>query len=185
MPSFDRPTNAAIPPSPWIVRFSALIKQGGCVLDVAAGHGRHAWMLHGAGFQVVAVDIDISGLEYLENKPKIEIMAADLESTHWPLEGRLFDGIVVTNYLYRPHFPQLISALNHGGVLIFETFGAGNEYFGRPRNPNFLMKPGELLNLLTPHLHIVAYEHGEETTPRPSVRQRICAVKGDGPYVLP
>ena len=68
---------------------------------------------------------------------------------------------------------------------IFVTFGAGNEYFGRPRNPNFLMKPGELLNLLTPHLHIVAYEHGEETTPRPSVRQRICAVKGDGPYVLP
>lgn len=185
MPSFNRPINVAIPPSPWVVRFSALIKEGGCVLDVAAGHGRHTRMLHGAGFHVVAADVDISGLENLKNKPKIEIIAADLESKPWPFEARLFDGIVVTNYLHRPHFPELISALDGGGVLIFETFGVGNEQLGRPRNPDFLMAPGELLNVLTPHLHIVAYEHGEERVPRSCVRQRICAVKGGGPYVLP
>tara|TARA_R110000868_G_scaffold181796_3_gene422733 strand:- start:1086 stop:1649 length:564 start_codon:yes stop_codon:yes gene_type:complete len=184
MPSFDRPADIAIPPSDWVMRFASLIKQGGTVLDVASGHGRHARALGCAGYSVVAVDVDVSGLEDLRGTVGFEIFAADLELAPWPFEGRLFDGIVVTNYLHRPHFPWLIAALADDGVLIFETFGMGNERLGRPRNPDFLLAPGELLDAFAPHLHVIAYEHGEERVPRPAVRQRLCAIKGNGPYPL-
>jgi SAM-dependent methyltransferase len=185
MPSFDRPADTTIPPSPWVTRWSPLIKEDCTVLDVAAGNGRHTRFLREKGFRVVTSDIDTSGLNDLTGDPYIEIVAADLEIAPWPFAGKLFGGIVVTNYLHRPHFPLLISVLASGGVLIFETFGQGNEQLGRPRNPDFLLKPGELLEAFAPHLHIVAYEHGEERAPRPAVRQRICAVKGSGPYTLP
>ncbi len=98
--------------------------------------------------------------------------------------GRTFDGIVITNYLHRPHFPHLIAALNEGGVLIFETFSQGNEKLGRPRNPDFLLAPGELLAAFGSVLEVVAYENGEEQQPRPAVRQRICAVKQSEPVLL-
>ena len=185
MSSFDRPADTTIPPSQWVRRWSELIKAESTVLDVAAGHGRHARFLREKGFRVVASDIDASGLNDLASDPHIEIVAADLEITPWRFAGQLFGGIVVTNYLHRPHFPFLISSLASDGVLIIETFGQGNERLGRPRNPDFLLKPGELLDVFAPHLHIVAYEHGEERAPRSAVRQRICAVKGSGPYTLP
>ncbi len=184
MPSFDRPVDITIPPSPWVMRFAPLIKRGGIVLDVAAGHGRHARALGSSGLSVVAVDVDVSGLEDLKGLVGFDIVTADLEAGPWPFEGSLFDGIVVTNYLHRPHFMSLISALADGGVLIFETFGMGNERLGRPRNPDFLLTPGELLNAFAPHLHVVAYEHGEERMPRSAIRQRLCAIKGPGPYPL-
>jgi len=182
-PSFDRPADPAILPSPWVLRWADLIAAGGTVLDVAAGHGRHARALAGRGFRVTAVDLDISGLQDLADPP-VEVIAADLEGGPWPLAGRAFAGIVVTNYLHRPHFPHLVTSLAPGGVLIFETFGQGNEKLGRPRNPDFLLAPMELVSAFAPHLHIVAYEHGEEREPRPAVRQRLCAVKGEGPYHL-
>ena len=185
MPSFDRPVDLTIPPSPWVMRWSALIKEGGVVLDIAAGHGRHTRALRALGRTIVAVDVDVSGLSDLKTEPHVEVVAADLEALPWPFEGRKFGGIVVTNYLHRPHFPLLVSALENNGVLIAETFGQGNERLGRPRNPNFLLEQGELLRAFEPHLHIIAYEHGEESVPRPAVRQRICAIKGPGPYMLP
>ncbi len=183
-PSFDRPTDPAIAPSPWVMRWSALIRPGGAVLDVAAGHGRHTRALAAAGYSVTAVDLDVSGLAGLAGHPKIEIVAADIEAAAWPFARAAFDAIVVTNYLHRPHFPQLIAGLADGGVLIIETFGQGNAQYGRPRNPDFLLAPGELLAAFGGHLQIVAYEHGAEQQPRPAVRQRLCAVKAAGPVSL-
>jgi SAM-dependent methyltransferase len=156
-----------------------LIKPAGVVLDVAAGHGRHARALAARGYKIVAADLDVSALTDLE----AEVIAVDLESGVWPFRGRRFDAIVVTNYLHRPHFPAYIESLNDGGVLLIETFGQGNEKFGRPRNPDFLLAPGELLAAFA-GLHVVAYEHGAEQSPRPAVRQRICAVKGSAPVDL-
>ena len=178
-PSFDRPLDPEIPPSAWVMRWAPLIRAGGAVLDLAAGHGRHARALTTSRFAVTAVDVDVSAL----SGAAAEVIAADLETGSWPLQGRRFDGIVVTNYLHRPHFPHLIASLADGGVLIFETFGAGNERLGRPRNPDFLLAPGELLRAFAA-LTIVAYEHGAERDPRPAVRQRLCAVNGPAPYPL-
>lgn len=180
MPSFDRPTDPAIAPSSWIMRWASLIPSGGRVLDVAAGHGRHARALAARKHPVVAVDIDVSGLA---DAAGVEVVAADLEVGTWPFAGQQFAGIVVANYLHRPHFPHLVASLCDGGVLIFETFGQGNEKLGRPRNPDFLLAPGELLTAFA-SLQIVAYEHGVEQTPRPAVRQRICAVKRGEPVAL-
>lgn len=180
MTSFDRPTDPDIPPSAWVMRWAALVRPGGTVLDVAAGHGRHTLALAALGLGVTAADIDVSALA----GAPAEIVVADLEGGAWPFTGRRFDGIVVTNYLHRPHFPHLADALAPGGVLIFETFGQGNERLGRPRNPDFLLAPGELLRAFE-QLSVVAYEHGEEQAPRPAVRQRICAVKGAVPRLLP
>jgi SAM-dependent methyltransferase len=180
MPSFDRPENPYIAPSPWVMRWASLIRPGGTVLDVAAGHGRHTRALMDLGFKVVAADVDASALR----DTGAEVAEVDLETGTWPFPGRQFDGIVVTNYLHRPHFPHLIAALHEGGVLLFETFGQGNEKLGRPRNPDFLLAPGELLEAFGKALQIIAYQCGEEHAPRPAVRQRVCAVKSAWPVLL-
>lgn len=180
MASFDRPTDPAIPPSAWVMRWAGLVRPGGTVLDIAAGHGRHARALAAMGFRITAVDIDVSALGDVPG----EVVAADLEAGPWPLTGRRFDAIVVANYLHRSHFPHLAESLADDGVLIFETFGQGNERLGRPRNPDFLLAPGELLQAFGTSLTVVAYEHGEEQHPRPAVRQRLCAVKGAAPRLL-
>ena len=176
MASFDRPTDPNIPISPWIARFTPLFPPSGRVLDLAAGHGRHARHFLKLGFDVTAVDIDVSNLGDLTGS-NAQILEADLEGAAWPFADLSFGAIIVCNYLHRPHFPLLINALGTGGVLLFDTFGQGNEIFGRPRNPNFLLAPGELLEAFSPHLRVVAYEHGHEENPRPAVRQRLCAVK--------
>src|ERR1044071_4064168 len=142
-------------PSPWVVRFAALVPRGGRVLDIAAGGGRHSLLFLDHGCRVTAVDRDTS---LLPARPELEIVTADLEDgSPWPLPGRQFDGVVVTNYLHRPLLPQLVAALAQGGVLIYETFAIGNERFGRPSNPDFLLRPGELLGA-TQGLRVIAYE---------------------------
>jgi SAM-dependent methyltransferase len=182
MPSFDRPEDPNIAPSFWVMRWAALIVAGGRVLDVAAGHGRHARALARRGFKVTATDIDVSGLA--DTGPGIDVIAADLEGGGWPFAGQRYDGIVVTNYLHRPLFPHFAASLADDGVLIYETFGQGNEKLGRPRNPDFLLAPGELLTAF-PGLQVVGYEHGAEMTPRPAVRQRLCATHRTAPVNLP
>lgn len=184
MASFDRPRDPDIPASPWITRFASLIRPGGRVLDVAAGHGRHTRYLLGEGYAVTAVDIDVSGLSDLKEQGDLTVRDTDLEDGAWPFPADTFDGVVMTNYLHRPHFPLLADALTRGGVLLIETFGEGNEKLGRPRNPNFLLRPGELLSAFADTLDVVAYEHGMEQTPRPAVRQRLCATKGSAPVSL-
>lgn len=146
-------------------------------MDLACGSGRHAYYLAEAGFIVTAIDRDMSQFKSTQ-LPLISTLELDLELDTWPLEGRLFDGIVVTNYLYRPHLDQLPKMLANRGVLIYETFAQGNEAFGKPSNPNFLLKTGELLTLAQRHgLKVVAYEDLYQNDPKPAMMQRICAVK--------
>jgi SAM-dependent methyltransferase len=153
-----------------------LIRPDGLVLDLAAGMGRHSRMLIESGFAVRAVDRDISALATLAGA-RCEVRCVDLENgTPWPL-GDGYDGIVVTNYLYRPLLAGIAAALAPEGVLIYETFAAGNERFGRPRNPDFLPRPGELLAAFAT-LTVVAFEQGEVASPRPAVVQRLAAVAG-------
>ena len=171
------PDHTASAPSPWVVRFAPLPAGGGAVLDLACGNGRHARLFRAAGHPVVALDKDIAAVRDMEADAGVEVIATDLEGgAPWPLGGRRFAGIVVVNYLHRPLFPDMLAALDDGGVLIYETFARGNERFGRPRNPDFLLAPGELLELVQGRLRVVAYEHGVVSQPRPAVVQRICAV---------
>ncbi len=158
--------------STWVMRFAPLIASGGAVLDVAAGGGRHARYLVQRGHPVTAVDRDTAALA---QAPGLRVVEADLEDgSPWPLAGQQFAGVIVANYLHRPLFPLLIDSLLPGGVLIYETFALGNEAFGRPRNPDFLLKPGELLQAFA-SLTVIAYEHGRIESPRAAAIQRICA----------
>jgi SAM-dependent methyltransferase len=162
----------------WVERFLSHIKSGGNVLDLACGRGRHSLRLHAAGYRVEAVDRDAEALAEISRKvPEIHTCVADLEGADWPYRGRRFDAIVVTNYLFRPLFPYLLDALEGDGVLIYETFMIGNERFGKPSNPAFLLRPGELLEVARGRLTVVAFEQGEVANPRPAVVQRLCATR--------
>ena len=147
------------------------------MLDVACGSGRHARWLAARGYTVEAVDRDAALLAALTSTPGIATRCADLEGGAWPYEGQSFAGIVVANYLHRPLFPHLIAALAPGGALIYETFAAGNERFGRPSNPDFLLRRGELLEVVRGTLRIIAYEDRIVSEPRPAAIQRICAIR--------
>jgi len=155
------------------VQWAGLIASGAAVLDVAAGGGRHSRFLAGRGHKVTAVDRDISAIAA---DPAIESIQADLEDgSPWPLAGRRFGAIVVTNYLHRPLFPRLIDSLEAGGVLLYETFMEGNERFGRPTNPDFLLKEGELLDVVRGRLVVTAYEARLISEPKMAMVQRIAA----------
>jgi SAM-dependent methyltransferase len=164
-------------PSPWVQRFASQIATGGDVLDLACGYGRHARYLAGLGYRVEALDRDETALASLADAPGIVTRLADVEGGPWPYHGRRFDGIVVTNYLHRPLLPLLFNALDEGGVLIYETFMLGNERFGKPSNPLFLLRPGELLEVVRRRLHVVAFEEGEIESPHPAMVQRLCATR--------
>jgi hypothetical protein len=158
-------------PSDWVVRWAPLVTRGP-VLDVASGCGRHSRLF--AGLEVIAVDRDAQSI------PGVRFVQADLEDgSPWPFPGQRFGGIVVTNYLHRPLLPILEDALDAGGVLIYETFMAGNERYGKPSNPNFLLKPGELLRAFSA-LTVVAFEQG---TAAKAVVQRVCAIRGEASSV--
>jgi SAM-dependent methyltransferase len=160
------------------VRFAPLVPQGAAVLDLACGAGRHTRLFLERGHPVTAVDRDVSGLDDLRQHPRLEIVPADLEDgSPWPLPGRRFGAVVVTNYLWRPLFGPIVEAVQEGGLLLYETFARGNEAYGRPTNPDFLLRPGELLEAVRGRLQIVAYEHGYLDQPRPAVKQRLCAAR--------
>jgi SAM-dependent methyltransferase len=164
--------------SPWVARFLGLVPASGRILDVAAGGGRHTRLARARGYAVTAVDIEIAGLPDLRSDAGVEIVAADLERGPWPLGERRFAGVIATNYLHRPLLPRLVAVVAEGGALIYETFAEGNEAFGKPSNPSFLLKQGELLEAVRGQLIVVAYEHGRIDAPRPAVIQRIAAVRG-------
>jgi SAM-dependent methyltransferase len=178
------PTGVSPPPFPWIGRFAPLVRQGSPALDLACGGGRHARLFLERGHPVTAVDIDLSGLDALREHPALDLVQADLENAPWPLPGRRFGVVVVTNYLWRPLFPMILDAVDEGGMLLYETFALGNEAYGRPTNPDFLLQPGELLDAVRGRLQIVAYEHGRIDQPRPAIKQRLCAVRTEEPVPL-
>lgn len=165
-------------PSPWVARFAPLIPAGSDVLDLACGSGRHARLLAGMGQRVEAVDRDADALAALAGIEGIQTRCADLEGGPWPYYGRGFDAIVVSNYLHRPLLPNLFGCLNEGGLLIYETFMVGNERFGKPSNPAYLLRSGELLDLVRNRLRVLAFEQGEVAEPRSAVIQRIVARRG-------
>ena len=161
--------------SSWIATWAGLVPPGATVLDIAAGKGRHTRFFAGRGHRVTAVDRDVSGLAAADT---IEIIAADLEDgSPWPLAGRKFGAVVVTNYLHRALFPILFDALQPGGILLYETFMAGNERFGKPSRPEFLLNDGELLELVRGRFSVIAYEARMISEPKMAMVQRIAALK--------
>ena len=160
-------------PSPWIVRFAHLVPAGGEVLDLACGRGRHLRWFAGRGHPVVGVDRDADAIASLQGVG--EILQADIENEPWPLAGRQFAAVVVTNYLWRPLFPRILETVAPGGVLLHETFALGNETVGKPSRPDFLLAPGELLRAY-PGLRVVAYQDGFLSAPERFV-QRLAAVR--------
>lgn len=163
------------PPSPWIVRHLRLVPAGGHVLDLAAGSGRHARLAAERGYRVTALDRDSSDLRKI---PGIEVVEHDLEAgAPLPFGSTRFDGIIVTNYLWRPLLAALPDLVAEGGALLYETFARGNERFGKPSNPAFLLAPGELLDCVRGRLRVVAYEDGETDIPRRAIMQRIAAIR--------
>jgi SAM-dependent methyltransferase len=182
------PVHGSARPSQWIERFSALLAPGSRVLDLACGHGRHSRMLARLGHRVVAIDRDAAALAALAREPGVETRAVDLETGGAKLAGERFDAIVVVNYLHRPLLGELLSALAADGVLLYETFARGNEACGRPRNPDFLLAPNELLERFAEALTVVAFEQGKVGTPgAESVVQRLAAVgrARRWPFALP
>ena len=157
-------------PSDWVRRWAELVERGP-VLDIACGAGRHARLFAGRGLEVVAVDRDAQQI------PGVRFVQADLERAPWPFGTERFAAIVVTNYLHRPLLARLEAALAEQGLLLYETFMVGNEKYGRPSNPAFLLQPGELLQAfrgLTP----IAFEQGYADAPKPAMIQRLCARRG-------
>ena len=168
-------SHAGQTPSPWVTRWAHLIAPGAPVLDVACGSGRHLRWLAARGHPVTGVDRDAAALAGLAGVGTL--IEADIENGPWPLAGQRFGAVVVTNYLWRPLLPALLDSVAPGGVLIYETFTAGNETVGKPSRPDFLLRPGELLSWCpAPDWHVVAYEDGFIEAPARFV-QRIAAVR--------
>ncbi len=174
------PVHGTEAPSDWVQRWSHLVRPGGTVLDVACGHGRHLHWFAQRGHPVTGVDRSPEAIAAVATLGTA--LLADIENGPWPLlqDGQplAFDTVVVTNYLWRALFPALLQSLAPGGVLIYETFARGNETVGKPSRPDFLLKPGELLDVCRT-LRVVAYEDGYLARPERYV-QRIAAVREAG-----
>lgn len=165
-------THDHLPPSEWVLRWAPLVARGP-VLDVASGSGRHARVFAARGLEVVAVDRDP------RPAPGVRLVRADLEDgSPWPFAGQRFAAVVVTNYLHRPLMKTLEMSLDEQGILIYETFMAGNEKLGKPSNPAFLLHPGELLQAFA-GLTVLGFEQGIVERPKPAAVQRLCARRGD------
>lgn len=160
--------------SAWVQRWSHLVPLGASVLDLACGSGRHVRWFAQRGCRVTGVDRDAAAVAPLVELA--EIVVADIESGPWPIEGRSFDAVVVTNYLWRERLADVLASLAPGGVLIYETFATGNETIGKPSNPKFLLRSGELLQAAA-GLRVIAFEDGYEPAPERFV-QRIVAARG-------
>lgn len=168
-------------PSAWVRRWSHLVGPGATLLDVACGSGRHLRWFAARGCRVTGLDRDSVALQPLSSVA--EVIVADIENGPWPLAGRRFDAVVVTHYLWRPLLPVILASVADGGVLLWETFSAGNETVGKPSNPQFLLRPGELLSAVH-GLRVVAFEDGFEANP-PRFVQRVAAVREHASTALP
>jgi SAM-dependent methyltransferase len=165
--------------SAWIERFGGSVTAGGLVCDVACGGGRHTRWFLGRGHDVVALDRDLSGVADLRDDARVELVECDLEvGAPIPVAPSSCAAVVVTNYLWRPILDDLAALVAPGGWLLYETFAVGNERFGRPTNPDYLLRPGELLDLAARHsLRVIAYEDVEVDEPKRACVQRIAATR--------
>ncbi|HEY7687188.1 MAG TPA: class I SAM-dependent methyltransferase [Dongiaceae bacterium] len=165
-------------PSAWVLRHAGLVPAGRPVLDLACGSGRHSLVFLAAGHPVTGADRDLSGVAALAGSMDFTALQIDLETGEpWPLGHGAFGGVVVTNYLHRPILADIVAAVEPGGALIYETFAAGNEAFGKPSNPDFLLRPGELLEAVRGLMDVVAYEHLTVSLPKPAKIQRLAAMR--------
>ena len=176
------------PPSLWIARFLPQAQPGATLLDVAAGSGRHARLALHLGYAVTAIDRDVSGVADLVSTPKVTLIQANLENgSPWPLAPHsTFDVVITTNYLHRPILPAIVAAVAPGGILLYETFATGNERYSKPSNPNFLLTPGELLDVVSGSLTPIAFEQVTLDSPQGSpaaVVQRIVAAGPNHPWL--
>ena len=165
-------------PSPWLLRWAHLLPAGGSALDLACGAGRHLRWLAGLGLHPTGIDRDPAALQAcrdLANAGRAQLVQADVENGPWPLPGQQFSVVVVTNYLWRPLWPQILASLAPGGVLLYETFADGHQTVGKPSRPDFLLQPGELLARCG-SLRVVAFEDGFLDVP-PRFVQRVVAVR--------
>lgn len=170
-------------PSPWVARYLEPARDGQTALDLASGSGRHARLARSREYTVTAVDRDLSRVADLAACSGVTLIQADLEDgTPWPLAGQTFSVVIVTNYLHRPLLPAIVAAVAPSGLLIYETFARGNERYGRPSNPAFLLQPGELLAAVAGHLTPVAFEHATLDNPARIV-QRIAAAGHGHPWL--
>lgn len=154
-----------------------MIPAHGRVLDLACGGGRHAVLLSGRGHPVDAVDRDLTLSATVRETPGVTWREYDLEARPWPFPPGTYQGVVVTNYLHRPLLPHLVDVLARGGALIYATYSMGQEVLGRPRNPQHLLMPGELLEAVRGRMRVVAYEDVLEAGSSPARVQRLCAIK--------
>jgi tellurite methyltransferase len=148
----------------WLTMHEQLLPRQGTAVDVACGRGRHALWLAARGLAVHAIDRDADALaavhaDALRRRLPIVTAAVDLEQGAPHLGAATFDVVVVVHYLHRPLFPALIAALRPGGLLIYETFTTAQAARGKPRNPAFLLNPGELRELVSP-LEVLASREG-------------------------
>ncbi len=163
-------------PLAWIERWLAGVRPGATVLDFAAGGGRHVRAALARGARVLAADRDAAALAGLPSS--VETVVCDLEREPWPFADRRFDVVIMTNFLFRPRLDLLVSRVAPGGILLAQTFAAGNERYGRPSRPEFLLRPGEWLALAQrAGLHVLACEDGFTSTPKPARVQRIAALR--------
>lgn len=163
-------------PEAWVLKFAPLIPKGQ-ILDLACGRGRHGRYFLDQQYPVTFLDQNVSGVVDLASYPTAKLVQYDLENkSPWPFQAALFSGIIVTNYLHRPLFPHLLAALKPGGVLLYKTFSQGNEQFGKPRNPDYLLQENELLTVFSERLTIVDFIQGKESNPN-RVTQAICGIK--------
>jgi SAM-dependent methyltransferase len=172
-PGIGRTGHAETAASLWVARWAHLVPAGGSVLDVACGSGRHVRWFAQRGHAVTGLDRDAAATQPLHAIARI--VTADIEGQAWPLSGQTFDAVIVTRYLWRTLLPTLVASVGSGGVLIYETFANGQQSIGTPKNPDFLLQPGELLGAVQ-SLRVVAFEDVFEAEPE-RFMQRIVAVR--------
>ncbi len=165
-------------PSPWILRWADLAPSDMPVLDLASGGGRHGRVFLDRGFAVTFLDRDISAVSDLSDHAGATCLEIDLEvGAPFPLRAHSFGAVIVTCYLHRPILPDILNTVAPGGILLYETFAQGNQAYGHPAREAYLLNEGELLDAVRHRFTVRAYEHGYDATPKPGIRQRICAIR--------
>ncbi|MBS5491486.1 MAG: class I SAM-dependent methyltransferase [Sutterella wadsworthensis] len=173
-------------PSPWVMRWRHLLSHHGQILDLACGGGRHTALLALENFDVLAVDIDVTQVEPLGELPNVTIECRDLENEPWPWEAERFAGIIVTNYLHRPHFAHYWESLAPGGLFLMETFTRANTMiWAHPKNPAHFLEEGELLRLMPTGARLIAYEEGMTALETCVARIAFMKPAAVEPYALP